>query len=166
MYECYNVFKKNTTTQGNNFQMLKSTQVPRFPILIEFPQQIFYQFFSIEAQSWTWWVSSWTQRSWHQLWGTSMRTGNSKDILGAGPRLQFFIWSLFNRSGELEFDEFVTLSARSNLPFPMFIWVSPGISYYCQNILLRFLIDEDEDTFKLELKEAFRMYDKVSPFSD
>ena len=29
----------------------------------------------------------------------------------------------------------------------------------------RFLIDEDEDTFKLELKEAFRMYDKVPPFS-
>ena len=25
----------------------------------------------------------------------------------------------------------------------------------------RFLIDEDEETFKLELKEAFRMYDKV-----
>jgi len=24
----------------------------------------------------------------------------------------------------------------------------------------RFLIDEDENTFKLELKEAFRMYDK------
>jgi len=40
-----------------------------------------------------------------------------------------------DKSGQLEFDEFVTLSAR-------------------------FLIDEDEDTFKLELKEAFRMYDK------
>ena len=36
--------------------------------------------------------------------------------------------------------------------------------YVClKNLLLlyRFLIDEDEDTFKLELKEAFRMYDKV-----
>ena len=59
----------------------------------------------------------------------------------------------------------ITLSARSSLPFLTFSWASPVKISTDTAVLLfpfRFLIDEDEDTFKLELKEAFRMYDKVS----
>ena len=37
--------------------------------------------FFFEGQSWTWWASSWTQRSWHQLWGILTKTGKSKNVL-------------------------------------------------------------------------------------
>jgi Ca2+-binding EF-hand superfamily protein len=44
-------------------------------------------------------------------------------------------------SGELEFEEFVTLSAR-------------------------FLVEEDAEAMQQELREAFRLYDKEGKLSD
>ena len=58
-----------------------------------------------------------------------------------------------DKSGQLEFEEFVILSAR-------FFYFGDTINVMV-NILLRFLSEEDEECLKNELKEAFRIYDKV-----
>jgi Ca2+-binding EF-hand superfamily protein len=51
-------------------------------------------------------------------------------------------WLLsFAGSGELEFEEFVTLAAR-------------------------FLVEEDAEAMQQELREAFRLYDKEGKLSD
>ena len=62
-----------------------------------------------------------------------------------------------DKSGQLEFEEFVILSAR-------FTCVDETIYNLNWNILLRFLSEEDEECLKNELKEAFRIYDKVQIF--
>ena len=60
-----------------------------------------------------------------------------------------------DKSGQLEFGEFVILSARLSYTIENRKLL---INY---NILLRFLSEEDEECLKNELKEAFRIYDKV-----
>ena len=61
-----------------------------------------------------------------------------------------------DKSGQLEFEEFVILSAR-------YLRLRHLKILIC-NILLRFLSEEDEECLKNELKEAFRIYDKVKIF--
>ena len=60
-----------------------------------------------------------------------------------------------DKSGQLEFEEFVILSAR------LFYTKRNQKLFKKYNILLRFLSEEDEECLKNELKEAFRIYDKV-----
>ena len=80
---------------------------------------------SIQASSWTWWASSWTPMSWFQLWRTSTKTSKSRSrmlmMIACEKWSMMMNWSLWvlskccrfhHRSGQLEFDEFVTLSAR------------------------------------------------------
>lgn len=50
-------------------------------------------------------------------------------------RYIYFILLIFSGSGELEFEEFVTLASR-------------------------FMVEEDAEAMQQELKEAFRLYDK------
>ena len=57
------------------------------------------------------------------------------EILNINKYLFLFLTNLILGSGELEFEEFCILAAR-------------------------FLIEEDEEQMKRELKEAFRFYDK------
>ena len=83
---------------------------------------------SIQASSWTWWASSWTPMSWLQLWRTSTKTSKSRSrmvmMITCEKWSKMMNWSLWvlskcyrfhHRSGQLEFDEFVTLSARCSL---------------------------------------------------
>ena len=125
--------------------------------------------FPIKAQSWTWWASSWTQRSWPRLWGTSTRTGNSENILEKKV-LKKFDFSTGRASLSLTSSSLWVPGQVCPFQHSVGHRLSkyPEIHLFCfpQYILplcfpFRFLIDEDEDTFKLELKEAFRMYDKV-----
>ena len=60
-----------------------------------------------------------------------------------------------DKSGQLEFGEFVILSAR------LFHTIENQKLFIKYNISLRFLSEEDEECLKNELKEAFRIYDKV-----
>ena len=82
----------------------------------------------IQASSWTWWASSWTPMSWLQLWRTSTKTSKSRSrmvmMITCEKWPMMMNWSLWvlskccrfhHRSGQLEFDEFVTLSARCSL---------------------------------------------------
>ena len=83
---------------------------------------------SLKALSWTWWASSWTPMSWFQLWRTSTKTSKSRSrmlmMIACEKWSMMMNWSLWvlskccrfhHRSGQLEFDEFVTLSARCSL---------------------------------------------------